>query len=77
MEFKINKQTRIKIPKKKLRESIRDTYGYFTEFRLAFQKESGLKQTSVRYDKYKRDDIFYFKVEDIQKYMVAKIKYGI
>jgi len=77
MEFKINQKTRIKIPKRKLLAIMTPDHTYMSQFRFALQKEAGIRLTSVKYNKIKKDDIYYFRVEDKQKYMLAVIKYGI
>ena len=80
MEFKINKQTRIKISSHKLYDII-DVYKrernqtiWFWQFLELFFTETGLSKTS-----YRRGEgiIYYFKITDKHKYMLAKIKYGI
>ena len=80
MEFKINKQTRIKISAHKLYDIIgeykreRNQTIWFWQFLELFFTETGLSKTS-----YRRIDriIYYFKITDKHKSMLAKIKYGI
>jgi hypothetical protein len=80
MIFKITKQTRIKISAHKLYDIIdeykreRNITIWFWQFLEMFYTETGLSKTS-----YRRIDgiIYYFKITDKHKYMLAKIKYGI
>ena len=77
MESKINKRTRIKYRYPFLKD-LKESLGLnisTDKFVLEFKKEAGLEPTSNRWanDGY----YYYFKVIDKQKYMVAKIKYGI
>jgi hypothetical protein len=80
MIFKITKQTRIKISAHKLYDIIdeykreRNITIWFWQFLEMFFTETGLSKTS-----YRRIDgfiIYYFKITDKHKYLLAKIKYG-
>lgn len=77
MDFKINKKTRVKITVDDLRE-LRESHGYETiwQFRIEFEKESGLELTCRRFIESKRTFVYYFKVLDKNKYFLGKIKYG-
>ena len=81
MEFKIDTKKRIKILNTKLSE-IKETNQHFNEeiwystFIRKFAAESGLKYTSVR-NRWSYRETYYFKIEDKNKYMLAKIKYGL
>lgn len=77
MEFKFNNRTRIKIPLAKLNElhELFPEAKWFYEFRKAFEREAGLFQTSIK-DMYCHKTVYYFKVVDKNKYLLAKIKYG-
>jgi len=80
MEFKINSKTRIKIPSSKLAEMYREResdFRFFYEFMMWFNNESGLRKTSNRSNRRKNGSIYYFQVLDKNKYLLAKIKYGI
>jgi hypothetical protein len=77
MRFKFNKRLRVKIRYLFLKD-LKDSLGLninTDKFVLEFKKEAGLEHTSNRWanDGY----YYYFKVIDKQKYLVAKIKYGI
>jgi hypothetical protein len=75
MEFKFNKQTRIKIPMRVLGRFRNEDNTYISV--RQFAAEVGLRMTSSRYNKLKRDTIYYFELIDQKKYMLAKIMYGI
>lgn len=73
MEYKFNKNTRIKIPFRTLGRFRMDDGSYL--HLPHFEEETGLKRTSKRgKGKY---CYYYFKVVDKKKWMLAKIKYGI
>lgn len=79
MKFKITKKTRIKIPLSKLEEirfSMFSEIKWFYEFRMSFELETGLARTSIK-NMYNYNIIYYFKVTDMNKYFLAKIKYGL
>ena len=77
MDFKINKKTRVKITVDNLRE-FKNQHGYqgLNEFRIHFEKESGLQLTCRRFIESKRTFVYYFKVLDKNKFFLGKIKYG-
>jgi hypothetical protein len=77
MEFKINKQKRVRIPISKLYELKRYSREQnFFIFLWSFEEESGLKGTSTRVTRF-QNVIYFFKIVDTKKYMLAKIKHGI
>jgi hypothetical protein len=77
MASKINSKTRIKILYLwfiSLRDELKiDTNGHVLE--MSISKEAGLQLTSTRWAN--NGYTYYYKVIDKQKYMLAKIKYGI
>jgi hypothetical protein len=79
MAFKINKQKRVRILIGRLHELKRENYAdhNFYTFLWNFEGESGLKNTSKRLTNFKRSVTYYFKIVDVKRYMLAKIKYGI
>ena len=50
---------------------------YFYEFRRNFCREAGLTVTSTKRKGRLFFSVYYYKIEDKQKYLLAKIKYGI
>jgi len=82
MAFKINTKKRAQIHSDlifKIKDLFPNGYSLLhSEFMNAFYKETGLLKTSVRYV-YGVGDIilYYFKITDVRKYMLAKIKYGL
>jgi hypothetical protein len=77
MEFKFDKRKRIKFSRHKIVDLVGDRTKFFHECVASFQKECGLQMTTVKFNRYKQVDIYSFKLIDKQKYLVAKIKYGI
>ena len=91
MKFNINTKKRIRIIKTQLWKIKREDEFYndepwFNVFVKKFANESGLVKTSIRsasrsnirrYGSQATNDIYFFKIEDKNKYMLAKIKYGI
>jgi hypothetical protein len=75
MEFKFNSKTRIKIPMRVLGRFRNEDNTYINV--RQFAAEVGLRMTSSRFNKFKRDRIYYFELIDQKKYMLAKIMYGI
>jgi hypothetical protein len=74
MEFKITNKTRIKLDWTMLYSiacRIKRDVVFVSEIISLTEKELGVKKTS------KAKELFYFKVEDKAKYMLAKIKHGI
>ena len=77
MEYKINKKTRIKITHRKLHEFKDDSsYIFSSQFFIDFQLETGLSCTSNKFQPFV-GTVYYFEVKDKNKYLLAKIKYGI
>ena len=52
-----------------------DMYNY--EFRRMFVNEAGLENTSMRSCRATLQTVYYYKIVNKQKYLLAKIKYGI
>lgn len=82
MAFKINSRTRIKIRYQKFRE-LNEEINYNNGIRCSLDtlicklgEEAGLVGTSTGFDK---EDYYvhFFKIVDKQKFLLAKIKYGI
>ena len=79
MVFKITEKTRIKIPYHIMWKIKVNEFGYwgsFYDWLKLFQNDTGLKQTCIRSDE-DCIQIHFFKIEDKQKFLLAKIKYGI
>lgn len=89
MKFKINNSKRIRILKtilfkiKREHDSFADE-PWFNVFVKKFADECGLEKTSTRTSRGRTwkygtntNDIYFFKIVDRQKYLLAKIKYGI
>jgi hypothetical protein len=82
MGSKITDKTRVKISWsdiKQIKETYYKTYNSTGQFiDNQFRNETGLKKTSNRYVSAKDGyNLYYFRIVDEQKYMLAKIKYGI
>ena len=89
MEFEIDNRKRIKILKTILFKIKRENESFanepwFNVFVKKFADESGLEKTSTRTSRGRTwkfgtnmNDIYFFKVIDKHKYLLAKIKYGI
>ena len=83
MEF--NKHKRVRIHSdvlRKLKTLHQTEFIWFMVFVNDFANKSGLrftskKQTRASRGKLIKQEIYYFKIEDIQKYTLAKLKYGI
>ena len=79
--MKFNSNVRIKLTLERYEKLWREqtSHFYFYQFRMNFEKVSGLLETSRKrrlvggHYTY----LYYFKVVDKQKYLLAKIKYGI
>ena len=76
--FRITKKTRIKLTWGAI---VNIQYEYFSSLRVhdafdSFKKDAGLRITSKKYVRGK-GFTYFFEVLDKQKYMLAKIKYGI
>lgn len=78
MNFKFNKNTRVKITVARLLD-LREEYGYHSlnEFRIHLEKDSGMQMTCRRFIISERTFVYYFKIIDNNKFFLAKIKYGI
>jgi hypothetical protein len=78
MVFKINSKTRIKILWQKLRKMLNslDMVSVAVDAALhVLERDLGIKHTSNRWSKV--GYVYYFKVVDTKKYMLARIKYAI
>jgi len=78
MVFKINSKIRIKILWQKLRKMLdsRDMSDIAVDAALhVLERDLGIKRTSERWSKV--GYVYYFKVVDTKKYMLARIKYAI
>jgi len=76
MDFKINNKTRIKLNHLNIRNIIIALGGVAIKHK-EFELYTGLKLTSSRWCKDKTTIIYYYQVIDKNKYLLAKIKYGI
>ena len=76
--MKFNKSLRIKLPIEVLERLWKEHTPnlYFYEFRRNFRNEAGLTITSTRKGRYS-PSVYYYKIENKQKYLLARIKYGI
>lgn len=78
MAFKINKQTRIKMCVGSLHDLRRAAdIQCFHTFLWNFEKEAGIKSTCQRYTKTHSTLLYYFKIIDVNKYLLAKLKYAL
>ena len=83
MAFKINKQNRVKVSWNEMVLLYRDMkigpeYVPLDHILDLIEEEIGLKKTSIRWARDSgQQPILYFKVLDLRKYFLAKIKYGI
>ncbi len=78
MDFKIDTRKRVKINLNKLFELKKETnHDYLYQFLKEFCDNTGLRSTSSRWSKSKRNHIYYFQILDKKKYMLGKIMYGI
>jgi hypothetical protein len=79
--MKFNSNLRIKLSLEKYERLWREhsSHFYFYQFRMNFEQVSGLFETSRRRKCVRgfHSHLFYFKIVDKQKYLLAKIKYGI
>jgi hypothetical protein len=79
MESKINTKKRIQIHVTDLWPIKREYYddeAWFNVFVKKFSDDSGIEKTSVRSTR-TRKMVYYFKIVDKHKWLLAKIKYGI
>lgn len=79
MAFKITPRTRIKIRSHVLTKIWFEnrTTEFYSMWQWNFEESAGLKRTSQRASKFTKQLIYYYQVVDVNKYLLAKLKYGL